>query len=101
MATIKKKKNIECREVSTLNTLSQASSRKDGPIRNTVISYEKYKPDCSQIHIKVQNVECREASTLNTLSQTFSCKDVPIRNKVISYEKYKPNHSQIHIKVAY
>ena len=96
-----KVQNIECQEVSTLNTLSQAFSRKDGPIRNTFISYEKYKPDCSQIHVKVQNIEGREVSTLNTLSQAFSCKDVPIRNKVVSYEKYKPNHSQIHIKFAY
>ena len=96
-----KKLKIECWEVSTLNTLSQAFSRKDGPIRNTVISYEKYKPDCSQIHVKVQNIECREVSTLNTLSQAPSCKDVPIRNKVVSYEKYKPNHSQIRIKVEY
>ena len=91
--------DIECREVSTLNTLSQTFSGKDVLIWNIVISCEKYKPDCSQIHIRVQNIECREVSTQNTLSQAFSRKDGPIRNTVISFEKYKRDCSQFHIKV--
>ena len=58
MVTSSKKYNITFKQIQfnqqmmilsslllPLLDFSQAFSRKDGPIRNTVISHEKYKPD--------------------------------------------------------